>query len=177
MENQFNSASNEKQFLSSAQPMFPPIPSFPPDSSPTAPPPSYPGPSQYPSTPGMLSIQYYPPPTQGMGYPPSYLPPQGGHPYYPQSGAVYPEPPSDTKYPVGHSQQQQQQQVVMTSNMPAGVTPVVVQNGRPVSMVGAFVLSIIAYICGGSICAGMAFAFASKSQFTQLSTIGCTVAD
>lgn len=161
MANQFNSAYNEKHSLSSTQPMFNPNPNFPLESAPSAPPPAYTNPSQFPSPTGMLCLQYYPPPTQGMSYPQPYVLPPAGHPYYPQPGDVYPEQ-SDTKYPAAHmqQQQQQQQQLAMTNNMPAGTTPLVVDNGPPVSMVGAFVLSCIVYFCAGWVCGAMAFGLA-----------------
>lgn len=161
MESQFPS---EKQNLSSTQPMFHSNTNFNPESMPSAPPPSYTGPSQF-APPGMLCLQYYPSPAQGICYPQPYAPPPAGHPYYSQPGVAYPEPPPDTKYQNAMTQHQQQQQVVITSSMSPEATPVVADNEVKVSMVGAFVLSCVAYFFGGWVCGAMAFALACKSQF------------
>lgn len=155
MENLDNSANNHKQILSSTQPMFPPYPNFPPELTPTAP---YKDTPQFFPYSGMPYLPCDPPPMPDMGYPQPFVPPTAGQSYYTQPTVVYPEPP-DTKYPTA-TMQQEQQQLILTNNMPTGVTPVVVDRRAPVSMVGAIVLSSIVYCFCISVCGGIALMLA-----------------
>ena len=148
----------QKQDLSTNPSMYPPN-SNNPESTSSAQPPPYPTPSQYPPTYGINYTQQYPPPNPGMGYPQPYGPPPGGQPYYLQPGVVYPGAPGPN-YQTPNPQQQQQ--FIVVSNQQMGVQPVFFAGATRVSMVGAIVLSCIAFWFFGVVFGLIAFILASK---------------